>query len=109
VVGHAARADLVTYYTVLVIDLAAQAPNANAYAERLVRSIEEECLDRIIPIGEAALRRALKEFVDRDRHERNHQVWATRSSTASIIGRPDDEFAVARGSVDWSNTTNGPH
>jgi hypothetical protein len=34
--------------------------------------------------------------------------WAMRSSTASITGRPDDAFAVARGSVDSSITTNGP-
>ena len=29
-----------------------RALNANAYAERFVRSIKEECLDRVIPFGE---------------------------------------------------------
>ena len=49
------------------------APNANAYAERFVRSINEECLDRIIPIGEGYFRRALSEFVTHYHQERNHQ------------------------------------
>jgi transposase InsO family protein len=34
-----------------------RAPNANAYAEGFVRSIKNECLDRIIPIGERHFRR----------------------------------------------------
>ena len=50
-----------------------QAPNANAYAERFVRSIKEECLDRMIPIGERHFRRAIREFVEHYHHERNHQ------------------------------------
>jgi hypothetical protein len=50
-----------------------QAPNANAYAERVVRSIKEECLDRIIPIGERHLRRAVAEYVAHYHRERNHQ------------------------------------
>jgi len=31
-----------------------QAPNVNAYAERFVRSIKEECLDRMIAFGGAS-------------------------------------------------------
>ena len=50
-----------------------RAPNANAHAERFVRSIKEECLDRIIPLGERHLRRAVHEFVQHYHLERNHQ------------------------------------
>jgi transposase InsO family protein len=50
-----------------------RAPNANAYVERFVRSIREECLDRLILFGERRLRRALDEFVAHYHGERNHQ------------------------------------
>ena len=50
-----------------------RAPNANAYAERFVRSIKEECLDRMIPLGERHFRRAVAEFVGHYQRERNHQ------------------------------------
>ena len=50
-----------------------QAPNANAYAQRFVRSIREECLDRLILFGERRLRRVLHEFVAHYHEERNHQ------------------------------------
>jgi putative transposase len=39
------------------------APHANAYAARFVRSIREECLDRLILFGERRLLHALDEFV----------------------------------------------
>jgi transposase InsO family protein len=56
-----------------VVQTPYEAPNANAYAERYVRSMKEECLDRIIPIGEGHFRRALSEFVAHYHRERNHQ------------------------------------
>jgi hypothetical protein len=40
-----------------------RAPNGNAHAERFVRSIKEECLNRVIPLGERHLRRTLADFV----------------------------------------------
>jgi transposase InsO family protein len=56
-----------------VVQTPFQAPNANAYAERFVRSIKEECLDRMIPMGERHFRRAIAEFVEHYHGERNHQ------------------------------------
>jgi transposase InsO family protein len=56
-----------------VVQTPYQAPNANAHAERFMRSVKEECLDRIIPIGEGHFRRAVSEFVAHYHRERNHQ------------------------------------
>ena len=56
-----------------VVQTPYQAPNANAYAERFVRSMKEECLERIIPIRESHFRRAVSEFVAHYHRERNHQ------------------------------------
>ena len=50
-----------------------RAPNANAYAERFVRSIKEECLDRIIPLGESDVRRTMAEYLAHSHGGRNHQ------------------------------------
>ena len=56
-----------------VIQTPYRAPHANAYTERFVRSIKEECLDRLIPFGERHFRRALAQFVAHYHRERNHQ------------------------------------
>ena len=39
----------------------------------MVRSIKEECLSQIIPLGEKHLRHAAEEFMLHDHGERNHQ------------------------------------
>lgn len=49
------------------------APNANAYAERFVRSIKEECLGKLILFGEHRLHHAIEEYVAHYHQERNHQ------------------------------------
>ena len=55
-----------------------RAPNCNAFAERFVRSIKDECLDRMILFGEASLRRALGAYVAHYHAERNHQGLGNR-------------------------------
>jgi hypothetical protein len=56
-----------------VVQTPCRAPNCNAHAERFVRSIKEECLNRLIPLGERHFRRTLAEFVAHYHRERNHQ------------------------------------
>src|SRR5262245_37930583 len=53
--------------------LPACSPNLNAYAERWVRSVKEECLSKVVLFGERSLRRALGEYVEHYDAERNHQ------------------------------------
>jgi len=42
-------------------------------AERFVRSIRDECLRRIVPLGESHLRRIITAYVEHYHRERNHQ------------------------------------
>ena len=56
-----------------MVKLPPRSPNLNAYAERFMRSIKEECLDRMIFFGEACLRRAVTQFLAHYHAERNHQ------------------------------------
>ncbi len=58
---------------VTIIRTPLRAPNANAIAERWIRSIREECLDRIIVLGEEHLRRVLQEYCDYYNRARPHQ------------------------------------
>jgi len=55
------------------VKLPPRSPNLNAHAERLVRTIKESCLERMILFGEGSVRRAIHEFVLHYHYERNHQ------------------------------------
>ncbi len=58
---------------VKTIPLPPRSPNLNAYAERWVRSVKEECLSKLILFGESSLRRALRDYEVHYHKERNHQ------------------------------------
>ncbi len=55
------------------IALPPHSPNLNAYAERWVRSVKEECLANVILFGQGSLRRAIAEYAEHYHQERNHQ------------------------------------
>jgi transposase InsO family protein len=67
-----------------VIRLPPLSPNLNAYAERFIRSIKEECLRKMIFVGQASLRRAIAEYMAHFHEERNHQGLENRL----ICGKP---------------------
>ena len=71
-----------------VIRLPPRSPNLNAYAERFVRSIQDECLNRMIFVGPASLRRAVSEYMAHYHGERNHQGLDNR-----LIRRNPSMFA----------------
>jgi putative transposase len=50
-----------------------RAPNANAFAERWIRSVREECLDKVLIINQAHLRRVMREYVAFFNTARPHQ------------------------------------
>jgi putative transposase len=53
-----------------------QAPNANAYAERWIRTVRAECLDWLLIIGQGHLDRTLRVYVEHYNQHRPHRaLW----------------------------------
>jgi putative transposase len=51
-----------------------QAPNANAHAERWVRTVRDECLDWLVVIGQRHLDRVLRVYADHYNRHRPHRA-----------------------------------
>jgi putative transposase len=69
----AAFDDLLRCGGVHCLTLPPRSPNLNAFAERWVRSVKDECLSKLVLFGEASLHRVLNEFIAHFHSERNHQ------------------------------------
>jgi transposase InsO family protein len=50
-----------------------RSPNMNAFAERWVRTVREECVDRLLIVNESHLRCVLREYVVYYNARRPHQ------------------------------------
>jgi transposase InsO family protein len=75
------------------LPLPARSPNLNAFAERWVRTVKEECLSKLLLFGEGSLRRALSQFQEHYHTERNHQ------GKGNVLLFPRaEELAKSRGS-----------
>ncbi len=72
------------------VRLPPRSPNLNAFAARWVRSVQEECLSKMIFFGERSLRQALKEYLAHFHSERNHQ------GKGNVILFPADDVDSAR-------------
>jgi putative transposase len=73
---------------VKTIPLPAKSPNLNAFAERWVRSVKQECLSKVILFGEGPLSRVLTEYSRHYHSERNHQGKGNRLLFPHVTEKP---------------------
>src|SRR5450755_1826077 len=66
------------------VRLPPRSPNLNAYQERFMRRLKEECLGRMIFFGEESLRQAVHQFLEHYHGERNHQGLGNRLINGSV-------------------------
>jgi putative transposase len=76
-----------------VIHTPIRAPQANAYAERFVRTIRAECLDLLLILGRRHLERVLRIYATHYNHQRPHRALALHPpepapAIARATGRP---------------------
>ncbi len=73
---------------VAVIRTPIQAANANAHAERWVRTVRHECLDRILTFSRRQLEHVLHVYVDHCNRHRPHRSLQLRPRTAGAHSPP---------------------
>ena len=78
------------------VPLPPHSPNLNAVAERWVRSVKDDCLNRVVLFGEGALRRCLREYGAHYHGERNHQGRENRI----LFPRDADRIGAGTGTVE---------
>ena len=75
-----------------------RSPNVNAFAERWAQSIQVECLDHFVVLGEKHLEYLISEYVEYFNQERPHQAMGNAVLTE---GLPPEEGKSSTES-DWA-------
>jgi putative transposase len=73
-----------------VIHTPVQAPRANAYAERFVRTVRTECLDWLLIVGRRHLEHVLRIYTQHYNHERPHRALALHPPQPRAPELPQD-------------------
>ena len=73
-----------------------RAPQANAIAERWVRTVRNECLDHLLIVGRRHLERVLSAYVDHFNDERPHRFLDLVPPAGSAQPRGSPPVAIRR-------------
>jgi hypothetical protein len=75
-----------------------QAPNANAHAERWVRTVRAECLDWLLSVGPGHLEQVLRVYLQHDNAHRPHRALGLQppDPAVGLILTGKDQSARAR-------------
>jgi putative transposase len=87
--------DVFAFDGIQIIKTPVQAPNANAYAERWVRTVRSECLDWMLIWGRRHLERVLDEYVRHYNDQRPHRSLDLRPPTVTSGESAPHVVAVA--------------
>jgi len=87
----------------MAVRLPAKSPNLNAHAERFVRSIKEECINRVVPLGERHLRTVVRQFMIHYHEERTPWGQKTVLTPLTVGGRRRKDVAEAQCAVSQSS------
>ena len=79
-----------------IIHIPIRAPQANAYAERFVRSVRAECLDWLLILGRRHLERVLRAYTVHYNRERPHRGLAVQPPERVNAGDPPTAGKIER-------------